>query len=408
LSAPVVTFFAMGEEGHFQRMRPLISGVAARGHDALVFTDRRFRREVERCGGQFIDLFERWPLEKADSESLPVPCRFVSFAGTYADEIISEVAGIQPALVIYDTFAVIGQVAGHALGLPYVNVCAGHNVDPARFVPLLRNDPRVDISPRCHEAVEILRQRYGLVDASPFSYVSGLSPFLNVYCEPSHYLSESEKRVFEPIAFFGSLPSLEEIEARGRVDRSPSVFDHHSGALKMYVSFGTVVWRYFSDGAADTLQAIIGCARSDNDISVVISLGRSRVAKDLLASYRGANVKIADYVDQWTALEEADVFVTHNGLNSTHESIFKFVPMISYPFFWDQPSLAGKCRDFGVAIPLSESPRAPVAEEDVFRAITELTKKREELKESLKRAREWELQVMSERDSVVDRITELV
>ena len=56
-------------------------------------------------------------------------------------------------------------------------------------------------------------------------------------------------------------------------------------------------------------------------------------------------------MDQWAVLGETDLFVTHHGLNSTHEAIFNRVPMLSYPFFWDQPGLAAKCQAFGIARP---------------------------------------------------------
>ena len=213
---PPVAFLAMPEAGHFSRLRPLIAGLSGRGVETLVFTDSRFRAGVESAGGRFTDLFARYPIEAADDESLPVPCRFVSFAAHYADEIAADLNGV--GLVVYDTFAVIGHVVGRLFGIPYVNVCAGHNMDPARFVPVLREDPRARISPNCQRAVEVLRERHGVEDASPFSYVSGLSPFLNVYCEPPQYLTEAERQVFEPVAFFGSLPPLEEIELRGSAE----------------------------------------------------------------------------------------------------------------------------------------------------------------------------------------------
>ena len=83
-------------------------------------------------------------------------------------------------MVIHDTFAVIGRLVATLLGIPRVNVCAGHNMNPARFVALLQEDPRVKLSAKCLRAVEELRESYGMMDASPFSYVSSISPHLNI------------------------------------------------------------------------------------------------------------------------------------------------------------------------------------------------------------------------------------
>jgi MGT family glycosyltransferase len=402
-----VAFFAMTEAGHFQRLRSLISCTANRGMRTYVFTDRRFAADVERAGGSFVDLLGTYPLEDADAESRPVPCRYVTFAGRYADEIVEEVERLGPALVIYDTFAVIGHIVGRALGVPYVNVCAGHNVNPARFVPQLESDPRVSVSERCFQAVEILRDDYGLQDASPFSYVSGLSPFLNVYCEPPAFLTESERRPFEPIAFFGSLPPLDEIERRQR-DGARSWFGPGAAELNVYVSFGTVVWRYWAAEALAALQKLSDSFSAMPGVRAVIGLGGAQIADDAVRALTKPNVTVAGYVDQWRILHEADVFVTHHGLNSTHEAIYSGVPMISYPFFSDQPALAERCRRLGLAIPLTDSPMAPVTTEDVTAALSELSRRRDALRTRLAEARAWELQVVAERDSVLERIAGLL
>jgi MGT family glycosyltransferase len=407
MNGPSVAFFAMPQEGHFHRLRPLISGMVSCGITAYVFTHRRFEPEVEREGATFVDLFEKYPLDQADGDSHPVPCRFVSFAGCYAEDVVDDLQEIQPSLIVYDTFAVIGRVVAALLGVPYVNVCAGHNVDPGRIARLLGTVPRVDISPDCQRAVEKLRERYGLHDASPFYWACALSPFLNVYCEPSAYLTEAEQRAFDPVAFYGCLPSTEEIE---RTRRGPGL-SYFSGAatqLKVYVSFGTVTWRYWGTEALDALMSISESLAGIHALRAVISLGGTEIGPESLRALTKPNVSVASYVDQWKILQEADVFVTHHGLNSTHEAIFNGVPMISYPFLWDQPALAEKCRRFGLAIPLTDSARGPVTDPDVRAALTELAIKRDSLRASLAEARDWELRVMADRDSVLRRMTDLI
>jgi MGT family glycosyltransferase len=405
MSAPRAALFAMPEAGHFGRMRPLIGDLVRRGIEAHVFTDRRFAADVERAGGRFVDVFAKRPLEGADDESLPIPCRYVSFAGRHGEEIAGDVRMIEPSLVVYDTFAVIGRVVARLLDLPYVNVCAGHNMDPSRFLAQLRADPRVSISPSCHRAVETLRERYGVADASPFSYVSGLSPFLNVYCEPPAYLTQAERRAFEPVAFYGSLPSLEEIEARRR--GGPPVFGDRGTETKVYVSFGTVVWRYWATEALDALRAISRAVATMSDLRALISLGGTELDPESARELAKPNVAVSRYVDQWRALEEATTFITHQGLSSTHEAIFNGVPMISYPFFSDQPGLAARCRELGLAIPLGDSPRGPLTEQAVEAAFVQLAESREEVGVRLAEALDWEREVIASRSSVLDRILEI-
>src|SRR5579884_2208948 len=196
-----VAVFASPYAGHAGPLRPLVAGLADRGLTPYVFTSRGFAEAFERVGGRFVDLFGRYPLEEADDESLPVMSRHVTFAAHYAADLVREVRELRPSIVVYDTFAVVGRVVATALGLPYVNVSVGHNMAPAVFLERLRVDPRVAISFRCLRAVEDLREHWGIADASPFSYVTGISPFLNLVCEPRAWLTEAERRVFEPAAY---------------------------------------------------------------------------------------------------------------------------------------------------------------------------------------------------------------
>ena len=87
----------------------------------------------------------------------------------------------------------------------------------ARAIAETRADPRVKVSAACLAAVETLRSRYDMPDASPFSYLGGLSPYLNLCAEPPRFLDERDRPAFEPVAFFGSLaPELRDASSTQR------------------------------------------------------------------------------------------------------------------------------------------------------------------------------------------------
>jgi hypothetical protein len=254
--------------------------------------------------------------------------------------------------------------------------------------------------------VETLREDHGLEDASPLCYLTGLSSDLNVYCEPPAYLSEEDRRAFEPVAFYGSLPA----------DRGPGGTAGENGAspfgpggadLKVYVSFGTVAWRYWTPEALDALSAITAALGRMADVRAVISLGGAPVGPETLAELRRPNVRVETWVDQWSVLAAADVCITHNGLNSTHEAIFHRVAMISYPFFGDQPELARRCQDLGLAIPLAETPRAAITESVVASALARFRAERDSLRARAEEARRWELDTIAQRAAVIRRMVDL-
>jgi MGT family glycosyltransferase len=405
MSKPTVAFIAMRQEGHFASLLPLVSGVAARGGRALVLTDREFAARVERARGRFVDLFAGRPVEAVDDESLPAPCRYVTFAGRHGADVARELKELGAELVVHDAHAPVGRVAATALEIPHVSVCPAHNVHPARLEELVRTLPAVKISPACHDAVEVLR-RFGFEDASPFAFASWLSPHLNVYGEPRAFLHDEDRRALEPVAFSGCLPTAEEIDAAAR-SPGPGYFREAGERLRLYVSFGTVVWRYYPEQAAAAMRAIAAAAAGEDGVFAVLSCGGSTLGLGEERRLRAGNVSVHRYVDQWQALREADAFVTHNGLKSTHEAIYNRVPMLSYPFFWDQPGLAERCRELGVATPLGSGPMAPLGAADLDDALAALSRREVELGAALERARGWERELIDGRERALDRILAL-
>ena len=399
MARSAVVVFCMPERGHLQRLLPLIEGLSAAGRTVHVLTDARYRAEVTLAGGRFHDVYAEHPIEAADATSIPVPSRYVTYAACYAEALTERVAGLEPGLIVYDTFAVIAPLIARRLGIPYINVCAGHAVVPSRAVAALRVDPRVATSAACAAAVERLREVHGMLDASPFSYVAALSPFLNVYGEPPQFLDPEDRRHFEPLAFFGSLSARE--PAPG--PRSPGSF---GARPRIYVSFGTVIWRYFEAAALAALTTLSE-ALAERDVAVTISLGGHRLGEVDRARLSHPNVRVEGYVDQWRILKETDVFITHHGLNSTHESIFHEVPMVSYPFFGDQPALSLRCQALGLAVPLAAAPRAAFDRGAVLGAIDALIAGRPLYSSRLAEARAWELATIAARPAVIDRILAL-
>ncbi len=407
MSGRSVAFFAMPQEGHFHNLVPLISGLTGAGLEAQVLTDRAFRPHVERAGGTFVDVFGRYPLEAADDESHPFPCRFVSYAGRYAAEIANDLAEIGPSLVVYDEHAVVGRVVARSLAIPGVSVAPAHNVSPERLPALVRSLPGVRISAGCAEAVAVLRDRHGIADASPFMFASGLSPNLNVYGEPQAFLTDEQRQAFEPVAFYGCLPASPHSEPE-RPGRGAARFDGDASGLQLFVSFGTVAWRYWPGEALAAAAAISRSAAELPDLRALISLGGAELPAAEVRALERPNVAVAAFVDQWSVLAEADAFVTHNGLRSTHEAIYNRVPMISYPFFWDQPALAERCRQLGLAVPLTDGPRDPIGDSDLPRALDALARGAGAMRERLAEAGGWERELIAGRAAVVRRITELI
>jgi MGT family glycosyltransferase len=393
----------MQEEGHVRRMLPLARGIVGEGLRTVFYADSSFETLVRQTGAEFADLFAGRPLDVCN-ESFPRFLSYLPFATRYAPDVLREVERHDPAYVVYDTLAIIGRVVANDLGIPYVNVCLGHNANPAE--KLRQTSSRARVSQRCQAAGETLGERLGLAGASPLALLYALSPHLNIACEPSAYLTPEERQALEPVAFYGSLLSSDGRAERGSANGS-SAFPGEAALRRVYVSFGTVVWRWWPQEALAALSSIADALAGMDRVSGLISLGGAEIEPDQVEALSRPNVAVASWVDQQRALEQADVFITHHGLSGTHEAVLQRVPMISYPFSGDQPGLAEKCRSFGIAIPLTDELRGPLTKEMVEAAFRRLAQDETSVRARLEEAHEWELETIAGRGAVHRRIIDL-
>ncbi len=392
----------MNEHGHVRRALVLARELVAAGASVHFFTAAEYASGVIRVGAVFHDLFRNRALHLADAESIPIPSRYVTFAAHYAESLAAELKTLRTDLVIHDSFAVIGIPVSQMLGLPRIAICAGHNMPPAQTISQLECDPRVKISPRCYEAVEILRTEHGMETASPFSYVDSLSPLLNIVSEPEPFLTSLERAQFEPLVFFGSLDrpfferyrTLEREGSHGKTERKD---------LRFYASFGTVASRYYSSAIVSLVETIIATASRIESARFIISTGRDTTAA---LPNPPQNVTIKKFADQVDTLRTSDIYLTHHGLNSTHESIYLMTPMISYPIFHDQPGLARRCQQLGVAVALTPELRGPVSVDLLQETIEKVRSMGQGMRDQLRTLREWEIETVERRPIVIKRILE--
>lgn len=400
-----VVAFTIPGQGHISRMLPLVAGLCETGITVDFFAHEMARGQIERTGARFVDLYAGRDMDLPDGTSRPVPMRNVSFAGYWGDDIARQAAALRPRLVLHDTFAVIGRVVAFHLGIPRVNMRAGHNVEPRRALAALEGSGSVAVAEACRESVKMLRERHGIADASPFSYFIDDGADLNICSEPPEFLVEDQRAPFEPLEFFGSYWTGGRSSGPGSAE--PFGRDAES-CLRVYVGLGTAKWLMFPHRAMALLEVMADAMATYPQVLGVIGLGNPRIdARDAERLVR-PNVRVEPYVDQVEVLRQASVYVTHHGLNSTHEAVFHEVPMISSPLFGDQPALAARCQELGLAVPLIASAGDLPTVPDVHRAFDRVQSERSSLRTSLARARGWELAVMEQRPRVLQRIVGLM
>lgn len=386
---------------HFNGVIVVVEELVLAGATVRVWTDAAFRSRVLAAGAEFADLFAWGSLESTGDRSSLHGARGVTFAAVYGDRIVEAASAFGADLVIHDSFALTGRLVAEQIKLPRVIVTAGHAVNAAAFRQGLLGDPRVVIDQRCWEAVDVLRTRFEMADASPFSYVADPSPWLNICKEPAEWVNAAEHLFLDPIVHFGALP-------RDAIQRGTST--PREGPPRVYAAFGTVIWRYWQAEALQALEAIAEAADAIPGATLTIGLGGAQVGEDNLQRLREHRAVVHEHADQWAALNDADVFVTHHGLGSTHEAVACAVPMLSLPFFWDQPGLARRTQELGLALPLIDGvmPGNRLTPAAVRRGLEQIEANRDAMRDRLLVARRWEARTIEARPEIARQILAIV
>ena len=88
------------------------------------------------------------------------------------------------------------------------------------------------------------------------------------------------------------------------------------------------------------------------DVDAVISAG-TQENLDAMGTLP-SNIKAKVRVDQLAVLKEADVFLTHCGMNSVSESIWYGVPMVLDPQQSEERAVANRAAELGLGIRLED------------------------------------------------------
>ena len=118
----------------------------------------------------------------------------------------------------------------------------------------------------------------------------------------------------------------------------------------IYISMGTV--------NNDMLPFYKTCisAFKNPAYQVIMSVGNLVALEDF--GELPENVSVFSHIDQIAVLKQADVFVSHAGMNSVSESLYFAVPLVMLPQTTEQKGVAGRVLELGAGIKLDKSDAA--------------------------------------------------
>ena len=341
-----VLFINAGSEGHINPTIGVVQELISRGEEVVYFTIEAFRERIEKTGAtvrtldgqKFIKAFisggRNYLLERINGLLLT--------ADIVIPSVLEQIEGEHFDYIIHDSMFGCGRLLAQILKLPAINSCTSFAQTKESFDNMLeqlsKNIPTEvvkEINDEYQSLTAMVKEKYDVEIHSPYE----------VFCNPAPLTIVYTTREFQPFGeafdqtykFVG--PSISTRLIQENFDLTAI-----KGKRPIYISLGTVF------NQAIDFYKLCFKAFGNTDHTVVMSIGEKTLISDLGEIPKNFIVK--NYVPQTEVLKYTKLFITHGGMNSTHEGLYYGVPLIVIPQSADQPIIAGQVANIGAGIKL--------------------------------------------------------
>jgi MGT family glycosyltransferase len=341
-----VLFINGGSEGHVNPTIGVVQELISRGEEVVYFKIDAYRELIEKTGAtvrtfdgeKFIKAFisggRNYLLERING--------LLRTSDIMIPSVLEQIEGEHFDYIIHDSMFGCGRLLAQKLKLPAINSCTSFAQTKASFDGMLEHDSQ-NIPPEIAKTIiddfqnltTKIKEKYEVEIRSPYE----------VFCNPAPRTVVYTTREFQPFGetfdqtykFVG--PSISLRSTQENFDL-PEIEEKSL----IYISLGTVF-----NQAIDFYQLCFK-AFGNTDHTVVMSIGEKTQISDLGEIPK--NFLVKNYVPQTEVLKYAKLFITHGGMNSTHEGLYYGVPLIVIPQSADQPIIAEQVANIGAGITL--------------------------------------------------------
>lgn len=341
-----VLFINGGSEGHINPTIGVVQELISRGEEVVYFTIEAFRERMEKTGAtvrtfdgqKFIEAFisggRNYLLERVNG--------LLHTADIVIPSVLEQIKGEHFDYIIHDSMFGCGRLLAQILKLPAINSCTSFAQTKASFDKMLEQLSKKipteigkPIQDKFQSLTKMVKENYDVEIHSPYE----------VFCNPAPLTIVYTTREFQPFGeafdqtykFVG--PSISSRFTQENFDLTAI-----KGKSPIYISLGTVI-----NQSIDFYKLCMK-ALGNTDHTVVMSIGNKAQISDLGEIPKNFIVK--SYVPQIDVLKYTKLFITHGGMNSTHEGLYYGVPLIVIPQSADQPIIARQVANIGAGIPL--------------------------------------------------------
>ena len=323
-----------------------------RGHEVLYYSYMPFKDKIESAGAQFIacDEFDaEQHLDPKDAVRVGSDIGFstqllVDTTLALDDMVCKEMERLQPDCIVADSMAVWGKAVALKLGIPFVSSTTtfAFNQHSAKIMKqsIGQMFNMIFSMPKINKNIKRLQDKgYPIKNILDIIQNDDKTDTI-VYTSPE--FQPCADTFSDKYAFVG--PSIR--PAKDVVEKTKDTL--------IYISMGTVV-----NDLADFYKKCIR-AFADTEYQVIMSIGNLVEEKEL--GELPDNIEVYSHVDQIGVLAQADVFLSHCGMNSVNESLYYGVPLVMYPQTSEQGGVANRVTQVGAGIYLEKTTTEAIRE----------------------------------------------
>ena len=340
-----IVFFCIPAHGHTNPTLGVVRELIARGHQVWYYSYEMLREKIEETRAVFV------PCDAYDMEQQLDPKQSVRVGKDLAfstkilvdttlaldDKVCADMQRLNPDCIVADSMAIWGKAVAMKLGIPFVSSTTTfafnqHSAkimkqSPGEILNMILSAPKIakDIK-RLQEKGYPVRNVLDLIGSDENAHTI-------VYTSPE--FQPCAETFSDKFAFVG--PSIR--PAAEKIEKTRDIL--------VYLSMGTV--------NNDMMPFYRRCisALADAPYQVILSVGNLVSVEEF--GDLPEHISVFSHVDQIAVLQQADVFVSHCGMNSVSESLYFGVPLGMLPQTSEQKGVAQRVHQLGAGVKLKKS-----------------------------------------------------
>ena len=363
-----IVFFCIPAHGHTNPTLGVVRELITRGHEVWYYSYRILKEKIEATGAKFIacdDYDVEQNLSPKDATRIGKDLAFstkilVDTTLALDDMVCRDMERLQPDCIVADSMAVWGKAIAFKLGIPFVSSTTtfAFNQHSAKIMKqsIGQMFGMIFSMPKIQKDIKRLQDKgYPIHNILDIIQNDDKTDTI-VYTSPE--FQPCADTFSDKYAFVG--PSVRPAISQVEKTREKLV----------YISMGTV--------NNDMMKFYKNCiaALENTEYQVIMSVGNLVDIEEF--GHLPENISVYRQVDQIAVLSQADVFLSHCGMNSVNESLYYQVPLVMYPQTSEQGGVATRVLQLGAGIRLEKT--SPSAIREAVKQVLEDSSYREHAK----------------------------